>query len=561
MRVPSPVLLVAVGAFCLVSTLGVQAATGLHPASATTPRFTPPTEYALALGDSFEWGLGATDPATTSAPGVVRQYEAGSIPGLQLVNAACPGESTTNYLKYADSPASECISNQEPQDQFATDFLRAHLGSVAYITMSLGGNDVNDPTNPPTIPTLQADLPAMQANLAIILHNLEAAAPGVPIYGTGYDAPGLANDLFTTVDAPFCSGANGIATCTGLEAAQYGVSGAQTIDGALQQTYDANGAHYVDITGPSGFDITNFTAQGTWQGTQYPQNVVNACVLSWVCTPTANYSFHPNDLGYAAIAALLEQAIRPYLPQPGYDLVGADGGVFVFGGGFYGSLPGIGVDVTNIKDIVPTTADNGYFLVGSDGGVFAFNAPFANSLPGIGVHVNDIVGIVPTLDDQGYFLVGSDGGVFSFNAPFANSLPGIGVHVNDIVGIAATPDDQGYWLVGADGSVYALGDAVSYGNAPAGAVGITMTHDGGGYWIVGSNGAVTAFGDASKFGDLPGLGINVTNIVGIVVSPDSQGYNLFGSDGGVFSFGDQANLGSLPGLGVHVNDVVGAVPT
>ena len=250
-----------------------------------------------------------------------------------------------------------------------------------------------------------------------------------------------------------------------------------------------------------------------------------------------------------------------YRSPPGYDLVGSDGGVFVFGGGFYGSLPGLGVTVHDITGIVPTSRDDGYFLVGSDGGVFAFNAPFANSLPGIGVHVDDIAGIVPTLDDRGYFLVGRDGGVFSFNAPFENSLPGVGIHVDDIAGIAATADDGGYWLVGSDGSVYAFGDAHYFGNAPAGAVAITATHDGGGYWVVGANGAVTAYGDARSFGDLPTLGVAVGNIVGIVVSPDSLGYNLIGSDGGVFSFGDSTNIGSLPGLGVHVDDVVGAVPT
>jgi hypothetical protein len=251
-------------------------------------------------------------------------------------------------------------------------------------------------------------------------------------------------------------------------------------------------------------------------------------------------------------------------PPPGsygYDLVGADGGVFVFSGAYHGSLPGLGVHVDDITGIVPTTTDDGYFLVGADGGVFAFNAHFANSLPGVGVHVDDIVGIVPTLDDQGYFLVGRDGGVFSFNAPFENSLPGIGVHVDDITGIAVTADDQGYWLVGANGAVYAFGDAHFDGAAPAGAVGITATHDGGGYWVVGADGSVTPFGDAGNFADLPELGVTVDDIVGIVVSPDSKGYNLIGADGGVFSFGDAANRGSLPGLGVIVDDVVGAVPT
>ncbi len=245
----------------------------------------------------------------------------------------------------------------------------------------------------------------------------------------------------------------------------------------------------------------------------------------------------------------------------GYDLVGSDGGVFVFKGGFYGSLPGLGIHVNDITGIVTTAADNGYFLVGSDGGVFAFHAHFANSLPGLGVHVNNIVGIVPTINDQGYFLVGSDGGVFSFNAPFEKSLPGIGVHTNDIVGNAATADDNGYWLIGSNGAVYAFGDAHYYGNAPQGAVGITATDDGHGYWVVGANGAVTPFGDAGNYGDLPSLGVGVDNVVGIVVSPDSHGYNLIGSDGGVFSFGDAANKGSLPGLGIHVDNVIGAVPT
>ena len=209
----------------------------------------------------------------------------------------------------------------------------------------------------------------------------------------------------------------------------------------------------------------------------------------------------------------------------------------------------------------PPTSSTGYDLVGSDGGVFVFGGGFYGSLPGLGIHVDDITGIVPTSTDTGYFLVGSDGGVFAFNAPFENSLPGMGIHVNDIVGIAATADDQGYWLIASDGTVYALGDATSYGNAPPGAVGITVTPTGDGYWVVGANGAVTARGDALNFGGLPDIGVSVDDIVGIVVSSDGFGYNLFGSDGGVFSFGDAGNLGSLPGLGVTVDNVVGAVPT
>ena len=259
-------------------------------------------------------------------------------------------------------------------------------------------------------------------------------------------------------------------------------------------------------------------------------------------------------------------------PAPsGYDLVGSDGGVFVFptgqSGGFYGSLPGLGVHVDDIVGMVPSPDDKGYFLVGSDGGVFAFgDAPFLGSLPGLGIHVTDIVGIVPTHDNRGYFLVGSDGGVFAFgDAPFLGSLPGLGVHVSDVVGIAATPSDGGYWVVTATGTVYALGNSTNFGSATGTSspvAGIDATPDGGGYWVVTQNGSVYPFGDAGSFGSLPGIGVSPARpIIGLVTTSDDKGYWLIGGDGGIFAFGDAPFVGSLPGLGIHITDIVGAVPT
>ena len=136
-------------------------------------------------------------------------------------------------------------------------------------------------------------------------------------------------------------------------------------------------------------------------------------------------------------------------------------------GGFFGSLPGLGIHVDDVAGMVPSPDDMGYFLVGQDGGVFSFgDAPFLGSLPGLRVAVHDIRGIVPTRDNRGYFLVGQDGGVFAFgDAPFLGSLPGEGVHIADVIGIAATPSDQGYWVVAGDGTVYAFGNAPNFGSA------------------------------------------------------------------------------------------------
>ncbi len=260
----------------------------------------------------------------------------------------------------------------------------------------------------------------------------------------------------------------------------------------------------------------------------------------------------------------------PAVPGSGYDLVGADGGVFVFPlgqpGGFYGSLPADGVGVHDIVGMVPTADDRGYFVVGADGGVFAFgDAPYLGSLPGDGVAVSDIVGIVPTADDRGYFVVGADGGVFAFgDAPYLGSLPGSGVHTTAVVGIAAIPSGRGYWLVTAGGTVYAFGDAPAEGSvaSPTPVTGIEATPDGGGYWVVTRNGSVYAFGDAGYFGSLPQAGVSPSQpVIGLVPTADQQGYWLVGADGGIFAFGDAPFAGSLPGLGLAVDDVVGAVPT
>jgi predicted outer membrane repeat protein len=256
-------------------------------------------------------------------------------------------------------------------------------------------------------------------------------------------------------------------------------------------------------------------------------------------------------------------------PPPGYDLVGSDGGVFVFPktGGFYGSLPGLGVHVSDVVGIVPTLSYHGYDLVGSDGGVFVFplhqTGGFYGSLPGLGVKpAAPIVAIVPNLTDTGYYLVGKDGGVFAFHTTFAGSLPGIGDHVDDVVGIAATADDKGYWVVEADGAVHAFGDAVSFGNGAARhspAVSITIDPNGRGYWIAYADGTVVSKGGVVTYGSTPSP--LTAPVVSLVPTTDGLGYWLVGKDGNLYPRGDATNQGSLPALHVSVNNIVGAVPT
>jgi hypothetical protein len=71
---------------------------------------------------------------------------------------------------------------------------------------------------------------------------------------------------------------------------------------------------------------------------------------------------------------------------------------------------------------------DGYWLVGADGGVFAFGgAPYLGGMAGKQL-AKPIVGMAATDTGAGYVLVGADGGVFAFgDATFHGSLPAEGI--------------------------------------------------------------------------------------------------------------------------------------
>jgi hypothetical protein len=149
--------------------------------------------------------------------------------------------------------------------------------------------------------------------------------------------------------------------------------------------------------------------------------------------------------------------------------------------------------------IVSHPNGGGYWIASADGGVFNYgSAGFYGSLPGLNIHVSNIVGIAGTANGQGYWLVGSDGAVYAFgNAPYYGRPTG-----NTIVGVAATASGQGYWLAATNGAIYAYGNAPWQGNASvSNIVGIAGTSNGQGYWLAGADGATYAFGNAQYHGN------------------------------------------------------------
>ena len=56
-----------------------------------------------------------------------------------------------------------------------------------------------------------------------------------------------------------------------------------------------------------------------------------------------------------------------------------------------------GTPAKPVIGVVHTTGTSGYRLIGSDGGIFACGgAPFVGSLPGLGLNLTDIGGAEPT---------------------------------------------------------------------------------------------------------------------------------------------------------------------
>jgi hypothetical protein len=249
----------------------------------------------------------------------------------------------------------------------------------------------------------------------------------------------------------------------------------------------------------------------------------------------------------------------------GYWLVGSDGGIFTFGQAqFYGSTGSLKLQrpVVGISPTTPGTGFSGYWLVASDGGIFSFNTGFYGSIPGLGLNPAGsglpqslnapIVGMVPSTTGHGYFMVATDGGVFAFgDAHFAGSCPGFGGCAGSAVAVVPDATGNGYWVMTSTGSVYGFGDATYFGGPGPQSTPITSaaaTPSGLGYYVVDGSGRVFTYGDAKALGSLPaGAAGSSDPATAIVVTDDSLGYWVVTAQGKVYPFGDAPIEGDVSG--------------
>jgi hypothetical protein len=298
-----------------------------------------PTRYYVALGDSLSTGGGFAQGQGYSNDLLAFYRQA--IPGLQLVSLGCPGETTTTMRNGGDACANY-RGGAETQLAAAGAFLSSHRGSVALVTIDIGGDDLADaalpgPNNPcPTINFLTGTIVAnclsqllggtVQPNLDAILATLrQSAGAGVPIVGMNYFDPFLP----VWLNGPSCSppgltetfDCQALADQTALATAGPGPGGA-AFNPTLEQAYQSFAVPVADVQ--DAFATTdNQLVANPISGSTYatiPQNVANICAwqgenpcVGWGPSPPAQQRFTPptdsNPTGMAIIAAAFERAL------------------------------------------------------------------------------------------------------------------------------------------------------------------------------------------------------------------------------------------------------------
>jgi len=136
-------------------------ATALTATAAAPPRFNPPKEFSLALGDSIAFGQDET-LVTQIQSGTYRpeDFASGYVDlfatrlatlsaGIDTVNYSCPGETTATFIAggcwlrstFGPLPLHDNYPPATSQLAVTLKFLREHRGEVSPITLTLGADD------------------------------------------------------------------------------------------------------------------------------------------------------------------------------------------------------------------------------------------------------------------------------------------------------------------------------------------------------------------------------------------------------------------------------------
>ncbi len=263
------------------------------PAAASAATSSGP--YYLALGDSLSTGGGAS-PGHGYVDDIYAEARL-QIPGLQLENLGCGGDSTTRMIH--EGLCHNYATGNQLGD--AEAFLRAHPGQVSFVTIDVGGDDVVGCALSGTInPTCAANASqAIEANLPVILSGLRSAGGSTPIVGMTYYDPILA----AWYSGAWFQGPTGPAT------ARASLSLLRSLNGELSSLYAQYSVPVADVQKP--YQSSDWRLTGTYLGQSLPQNVADICNWTHMCmTGGGNPNIHATDYGHSLIAAAFEKVLR-----------------------------------------------------------------------------------------------------------------------------------------------------------------------------------------------------------------------------------------------------------
>jgi lysophospholipase L1-like esterase len=270
----------------------------------------------LSLGDSLSQGVqpdatGASVETNQGYADQLFQIEQSRFTDLHLFKMGCPGETTTTMIA-----GGICTYDLGSQLAEAVDFLNGHRNHMAFVTLDIGGNDLNNcaPIDPISgLPRVNpacivAGFASIGANLPVIIAELKAADPNV-IVGMKFYNPFLAVWLKGGVGQTLYQFAQGIGDHLNAELGVIYAGGSCHFDplvglvcvpgnGPVLPVADVATAFCTDCTNlvlyPSPPFPPNFFG---------PLNTLRICEWTWMCAPAPQGpNIHANQDGYGVMA-------------------------------------------------------------------------------------------------------------------------------------------------------------------------------------------------------------------------------------------------------------------
>lgn len=272
------------------------------------------TSYYVALGDSYAQGVQAIGPGGADVP-TTKGFNNFAFKklrkkhhGLKFVQLGCGG-ATTDSMINGTKPCGEkklpykSTSKATSQLTYAAKWIKAHRGRVAYITVSIGGNDFARCAGAgdfnAVLTCASQGIAQMKKNLPVIAKKLrKAAGRKTVIVGSTY--PDVVLGAYVQSD----SGKQ-------LAAASVSVFKDQ-VNPTLKKAYAKQKIRFADTTTAFGSFIPFSKTTTLAPYGQIPVAVANICKLAWYCTPRAGGpDIHLKTAGYAKFAkVVLKEADR-----------------------------------------------------------------------------------------------------------------------------------------------------------------------------------------------------------------------------------------------------------